>query len=114
MSPWAFLAPALLVFAIFKFWPTLDGIYLSFFDVRPYLGNQWVGAANFTHAFTDPALGAAVWHTLLDAAGTVAASMVAGFLLALQQEGPARHVRIIRTAAFLPVVTAMVVVAEIW
>jgi multiple sugar transport system permease protein len=114
VSPWTFLAPALLVLAVFKFWPTLDGLYLAFFNVRPYLGNQWVGVANFTHAFTDPALGAAVWHTLLDATVTVASSMLAGFLLALLLEGPARHVRIIRTAAFLPVVTAMVVVAEIW
>lgn len=114
MSPWVFLAPAMVFLGVFKFWPTLRGIYYSFFDVRPYLGNQWVGWANFTRAIHDPDLRSAVWHTLIDAAATVALSMLVGFLLALLLEGPARHVRILRTAAFLPVVTAMVVVAELW
>ncbi|HEY5223273.1 MAG TPA: sugar ABC transporter permease [Microbacteriaceae bacterium] len=114
VSPWAFLAPALLVFAVFKFWPTLYGMFLSFFNVRPYLGNQWIGFDNFTRAFNDPTLFAATWHTLLDAAVTVAASMLIGFFLALLLEGPTLHLRIVRTAAFLPVVTAMVVVAQLW
>ena len=35
--------------------PTVRGIYYSFFDVRPYLGNQWVGWANFTCTIVPPA-----------------------------------------------------------
>jgi multiple sugar transport system permease protein len=114
VSPWLFLAPALGFFAFFKFWPALWGMYLSFFNVRPYLGNQWVGTANFRHAFTDPVLRAAVWHTLVDAGASVAGAMLVGFLLALLLEAPARHVRVLRTAVFLPAVTAMVAVAELW
>lgn len=113
-SPWVFLAPALVFLGVFKFWPTVQGIYYSFFNVRPYLGNQWVGWANFSHAVHDTGLRTAAWHTVIDAAATVLLSMLVGFLLALLLEGPARHVRILRTAAFLPVVTAMVVVAELW
>ncbi|MFF7144138.1 MULTISPECIES: carbohydrate ABC transporter permease [Streptomyces] len=113
-SPWAFLAPALIAIGVFKFVPTVWGAYLGFFNVQPYLGNQWVGLDNFDKAFHDPGLTSAVGHTLIDAAVVVIASMVVGFLLALLLEGPARHLRILRTAAFLPVVTAMVVVAELW
>jgi multiple sugar transport system permease protein len=109
-----FLAPALIVFAIFKFWPTLYGIYLSFFDVRPYLGNQWIGIENYVNAFNDPRIRSATLHTVLDAGVTVFASIVIGFGLALLLEGPALHLRMVRTAAFLPVVTAMVVVAQLW
>jgi multiple sugar transport system permease protein len=114
VNHWLFLAPALGFFAFFKFWPAIWGMYLSFFTVRPYLGNQWIGAANFHHAFTDPALRSAVWHTLVDAAASVGGAMLVGFLLALLLEAPARHVRILRTAVFLPAVTAMVAVAELW
>jgi multiple sugar transport system permease protein len=112
--PWAFLAPALAFFAVFKFWPVIWGAYLSFFHVRPYLGNEWAGTANFTRAFNDPDLRAAVWHTVLDAVVSVAGSMLVGFLLALLLESPARGVRILRTAVFLPAVTAMVAIAELW
>jgi multiple sugar transport system permease protein len=114
LSPWLFLAPALAFFAVFKFWPSIWGVYLSFFHVRPYLGNQWLGLANFSRAFQDPDLRAAVGHTMLDAVVSVAGSMAVGFGLALLLEGPARHVRILRTAVFLPAVTAMVAIAELW
>jgi multiple sugar transport system permease protein len=99
---------------VFKFWPTVWGAYLSFFNVRPYLGNLWIGTANFTRALTDPVLRTAVLHTGIDTVATVGLSMFVGFFLALLLEGPARHLRILRTAVFLPVVTAMVVVAELW
>jgi len=112
--PWLFLAPALAFFGVFRFWPTVWGMYLSLFHVRPYLGNQWVGFGNFTRAFSDPDLRSAVLHTLVDAAATVVGSAFAGFCLALLLEGPARHLRVLRTAAFLPVVVSMVAVAELW
>jgi multiple sugar transport system permease protein len=114
LTPWLFLAPALAFFSVFKFWPSIWGVYLSFFHVRPYLGDQYVGFENFHRAFTDPDLRAAVGHTVLDAVVAVVGSMLVGFLLALLLEGPARHVRVLRTAVFLPAVTAMVAVAELW
>jgi multiple sugar transport system permease protein len=114
LSPWLFLAPALAFFAVFKFWPSIWGIYLSLFHVRPYLGDQYVGLDNFNRTLSDTDLRAAVWHTVLDALVAVAGSMLVGFLLALLLEGPARHVRVLRTAVFLPAVTAMVAVAELW
>jgi multiple sugar transport system permease protein len=112
--PWLFLAPAIVLLAVFRFWPTVWGVYLSFFDVRPYLGNQWIGFANFSRAFGDPALISAVWHTVFDALASVVGSAFLGFCLALLLEGPARHLRLLRTAAFLPVVIAMVAAAELW
>src|SRR2546423_7770550 len=114
LTPWLFLAPALAFFAVFKFWPSIWGVYLSLFNVQPYLGDQWVGLANFQRTASDPDLHAAVGHTVLDAVVQVAGSMLVGFLLALLLEGAARHVRILRTAVFLPAVTAMVAVAELW
>jgi multiple sugar transport system permease protein len=114
LVPWLFLTPALAFFVVFKFWPSIWGIWLSLFNVQPYLGDKWVGTQNFSRALSDPDLRAAVWHTVLDAAIQVAGSMFVGFLLALLLESPARHVRILRTAVFLPAVTAMVAVAELW
>jgi multiple sugar transport system permease protein len=99
---------------VFKAWPTIWGVYLSLFHVRPYLGNQYVGGANYQKLFSDADLGAAVTHTVLDAFAAVAGSILVGFGLALLLEGPARHVRMLRTAVFLPTVIAMVAAAELW
>jgi multiple sugar transport system permease protein len=112
--PWLFLAPALVFFGVFRFWPTVWGVYLSLYHVRPYLGNQWVGFGNFTRAFHDPDLRSAAAHSLIDASASVAGSIVLGFCLALLLEGPARHLRLLRTAVFVPVVVSMVAVAELW
>ena len=101
-------------FGVFKFWPVIWGAYLSLFHVRPYLGNEWLGLANYRRAFSDTDLRAAVGHTVLDTVVSVAGSMLVGFLLALLLESPARGVRLLRTAVFLPTVTAMVAIAELW
>ncbi|HZP51247.1 sugar ABC transporter permease [Actinocrinis sp.] len=114
LMPWLYLAPVLVFIGVFKLWPTIWGVYLSFFHVRPYLGNQYVAGANYQRAFSDPDLRAAVLHTVIDAVGAVAGSILVGFALALLLEGPARHLRILRTAVFLPTVVAMVAAASLW
>src|SRR5437764_11923867 len=112
--PWLFLAPALILFLYFKIMPLLQGVKMSFYDVRPYLGDRYVGWGNYADATTQPLFTQAIWQTILLAVGTTAGSIVLGFLLAILVERPARHLWLVRTAAFLPVVTTMAVVAEVW
>ena len=114
LGPWLYLAPLLLFIGVFKVWPTVWGVYLSFFHVRPYLGNQYVGTANYSKLFSDPDLRSAVVHTFFDAVFVVSGSIFVGFWLAVLLQGPARHIRILRTAVFLPTVIAMVAAAELW
>src|SRR5260221_5358860 len=64
-TTWLYLAPVLVFIAVFKAWPTVWGVYLSFFHVRPYLGNQYVGGANYQKLFSDADLRAAVTHTVI-------------------------------------------------
>lgn len=113
-TPWLFLAPALLLFALFKFLPMWRAVEMSFHEVRPYLGDRWVGGANYTQVVTDEAFLAAIGHTVVLAIGQTGGSVLLGLVLALLLEGTARRLWIIRTAVFLPTVTAMAVVAEVW
>ena len=39
LTPWLFLAPALLLFLYFKFIPMAQAVQMSFQEVRPYLGD---------------------------------------------------------------------------
>jgi multiple sugar transport system permease protein len=114
LLPWFFLLPALILFAVFKFVPMVRAIEMSFHEVRPYLGDQWVGMANYTAVVTDDAFRDAIWHTVLLAVGQTGGSLLIGLVLALLLEGTARHLWFVRTAVFLPTVAAMAVVAEVW
>ncbi|MFC8146351.1 carbohydrate ABC transporter permease [Streptomyces paradoxus] len=112
--PWLFLAPGLLLALVFKFLPMGKGVWLSFFDVRPFLGDKWVGLDNYTRVLTDHRFQDAIGHTLVLGVGMSLGGIVVGSALALLLEGQARSLKIIRTAVFLPVVTATAVVGEMW
>ncbi|QOV40049.1 sugar ABC transporter permease [Streptomyces ferrugineus] len=112
--PWLFLAPGLLLALVFKFWPMAKGVWLSFFDVRPFLGDQWIGLDNYARVLTDHRFQDAIGHTLILGMGQSLGAILLGFVLALLLEGQARSLKIIRTAVFLPAVTATAVVGELW
>ncbi|MFC5825549.1 carbohydrate ABC transporter permease [Nonomuraea insulae] len=111
---WLFLAPALLLFLYFKFIPMFVGLWKSLFKVQTFLGDEWVGLQNYQTIITDDEFGAAIWQSMVLALGTTLGSLVLGLVLALLIEGPARYLWFVRTAAFLPVVTTMAAVAEVW
>src|SRR5258707_15471451 len=98
LLPWAFLAPALILFALFKFVPMARAVSMSFYEVRPYLGDRWVGTDNFVAIGGDDAFGRAIWQTLLLAVGQTAGSLLIGLVLALLLEGQARSPWFVRPA----------------
>ncbi|MFE0069220.1 carbohydrate ABC transporter permease [Nonomuraea sp. NPDC059023] len=112
--PWLFLAPAIILFALFKFIPMGNALVMSFQDVQPFLGNKWVGTGNYATMLASEGFHSAAWHTIVLAVGQTAGSMALGFALALLMEGQSRKLGFIRSAAFLPVVVPMAVVAELW
>ncbi|MEV4776034.1 carbohydrate ABC transporter permease [Microbacterium sp. LWH12-1.2] len=112
--PWAFLMPALLLFLVFRYIPMVQAIGMSVENVRPYLGNEFVGLKNYETILSDPAFRDATINTLVLAFGQTLGCLVLGFLLALLLEGQTRKLSFIRSAAFLPVVVPMAVIAELW
>lgn len=114
LTPWVFLAPALILFGYFKFYPIAYGARLSLFDVAILGDNTYVGLENFGRALQDTFLREAFWHTVVYVLLAVGLSATIGFLLALALEGQARHIRLLRTAVFLPAVVTVAVVAEVF
>ncbi|MDX5628712.1 MULTISPECIES: sugar ABC transporter permease [unclassified Brenneria] len=114
LTPWLFLAPALIVFTWFKFIPMIQGMIMSFYQVNFGQPNDWVGLDNFSRLFSDGDLHHATINTLINVVVTSLASAFIAFFLAIALEGPARHLRFIRTAIFLPAITSAAIVAEMW
>ena len=114
LAPWLFLAPALAVFLYFKFIPMARGLQMGFYRVSFGGDDEWVGWDNFARVFSEEALRSAAGRTLLYVLVTVSLSAFIALLLAQALQGQARHLRILRTAIFLPAVTSAAVVAEVW
>ena len=117
---WLFVAPALLVIAVFFVVPVGAALLLSLTDFDIYAiadphRLRVVGAANYVHLLGDPRLWIALRNTLyfvlVGGPLSVAVSLGAAMLLS------ARLVRFrgfFRTVLFLPVVTTLVAVAVVW
>lgn len=114
LAVWLFLVPAAVLGLYFKFIPMAEGLRLSFFKVQPFLGDVFVGLDNYAAVLTDARFMEALGHTVVLGVTQTLGALVVGFLLALLLEGQARSLWILRTTIFLPVVTALAVVGEIW
>ncbi|TAP43549.1 sugar ABC transporter permease [Arthrobacter sp. S39] len=114
LAIWLFLVPAAVLGLYFKFIPMFEGIRLSLFKVQPFLGDVFVGFDNYINVLTDARFMDALGHTVVLGVTQTLGALVVGFVLALLLEGQARSLWVLRTAIFLPVVTALAVVGEIW
>ncbi|RIX52153.1 sugar ABC transporter permease [Paenibacillus nanensis] len=110
-----FLAPSLVLFAVFLFYPLIQSIYLSFHltDPRGHVA-AYVGFDNFTQLFASSAfwnsLGVTVKFTLL----TVPAGIIAGLLLAAFTHTKLKGMSFFRFIFSLPVALSVSTSAIIW
>ena len=119
-AAWAFVAPALMVIAVFFFLPVLAGFALSFTDFDIYaladIGNlRFVGLANYVELLQTPlfwkALGNTLYFVIVGVPLSIAVSLGAALLL---NSKLARFKSFFRVALFAPVVTTLVAVAIVW
>jgi multiple sugar transport system permease protein len=112
LAIWLFLAPAAVLGLYFKFIPMVEGIRLSLFKVQPFLGDVFVGFDNYIRVLTDARFMEALGHTVVLGLTQTLGALVVGFVLALLLEGQSRSLWVLRTAIFLPVVTALAAVGK--
>lgn len=120
LSGWAFLAPALLLIAVFFFLPVIAALLLSFTDFDIYaLGDlnrlRFVGLDNYRQLLQSPlfwtALGNTAYFVIVGGPLSVTVSLGAALLVNSHLN---RYPGLFRTALFLPVVTTLVAVAVVW
>jgi len=117
LTPYLFIAPAILVMFGGLVFPVLDAVYLSFFDWeigRKFSTAPFVGFENFTRMIVDPNVWESIWVTIRFGFWTITIEVVLGVGLALMLEKPIRGASIFRTIFILPLMVSPVVVALIW
>ena len=56
LAPFLYLAPMILLLAVFTYWPLIHTVYLSFvqWNMNPDQPMRWVGTANYRGIFQSP------------------------------------------------------------
>ena len=114
LSPYLWVAPALLVYGVFTLAPLVSGLWLSLLRWDGIEPATFVGLRNFERLFRDEKLASALLHNVQYAVGTVSGKIVLSLGLALLLNQALRGRGFYRTALFLPVVMSFVVVGILW
>lgn len=114
VTAYGFLSAALVVFAVFSWWPIVRGVVLSFQQVNFVTSPDWVGWENFERLFADP-LFVVAWRNT--AYFTVLALLI-GFgvpFVTAVVLNELRHAKgYFRLLVYLPVMLPPVVTALLW
>lgn len=113
-TPWLIIAPALVLIALWGYYPLARGMLMAFQDYKIAGDSPLVGLDNFITLFLDYSWWLSIWRTVI----YVVLSMVFGFtapiLLALLLSEVPRGKVFFRTLFFLPQVTSGLVIVLLW
>jgi raffinose/stachyose/melibiose transport system permease protein len=116
--PWLgllYLTPGIVLYAVVVLVPVCQGVWLSFFNWNGVTTATWAGLSNYTGFLRDPALRAAVEHTLYFIVFFSLLPIVLGLLSAvLSSYKGVRGAGIFRAVIFMPQVITPAVIAVVW
>ncbi len=105
---WAFVAPAVILIAIFFLIPIGWSLLISLQANNLIAPSHYVGLANYKALTKDAAFRSAIGHTLLYTVIFVPVSVAAALALAVALNRKIRGIRFYRLAVFVPLVTSTV------
>lgn len=113
LAPLLFLAPALLMFAVYVVVPIFQSIWISFEDWDGLGPRTWVGLANYVELFQDEAFYTSLWNNILWLLLYLLA-VPAGLAIALFLNQTVAGIRLYKSLFFFPFVISQVVVGLIF
>ena len=113
LQAWLFLAPALILLAVFSFWPVGFGSYLAFTDYSLIRPTSWVGLDNFRYIFDNDMFVTGLTNSLLFLL-MVPFVQIGALGLAVLVNNQLPGIRYFRAAFYVPVVTTVSVVGIMW
>lgn len=113
--PYVLLFPSIAIVAVFLILPSLQALYLSFFEVSPF-GNRllFVGLDNFREILTSANYHASLRISLLFAVAVVLLSMTASLGMAVLASKPVRGIGFYRTFLLWPYAFSPAVAGIVW
>jgi len=113
LTAYLFLLPALVLLAVFTFYPVLFGTALSLFEYDVITPPRFVGFDHFRALWHDRYFWTALENSMKYLA-VVPVLQICAIMLAVWVRRPLRGIAWFRAAYYLPVVTSIVVVGILW
>jgi len=114
-SAYWLLAPILVFFAVFQYYPILKSIVISFTQYGLLLPQTpFVGLQNYVSQFQDPLFLSALGNTLIFVGAAVGVGVTLALTLAVFVERTGRWAKVYRTLYFVPVVTSLMATSMVW
>jgi alpha-glucoside transport system permease protein len=110
LRPWFWLAPALLLLAVFLVYPTLQTVWLSLYDAR---SEAFVGLANYQFVFGDDGMLLALRNNVIWLIVFTGAAVGLGLLFAVLVDR-VPYEALARSVVFLPMAISFVAAGVIW
>lgn len=107
------LLPAVVLFALFSWWPILRGLVIAFQKTN-LITTSWIGIENFQRVLADPLLGQALANTALYAGLALLIGFPVPIFFAVMLAEMRRSRRISSFLVFLPTVIPPVVSILLW
>ncbi len=113
--PIVFLAPFMTVFIIFKVYPVILAVTMSFQEFQGVQSQEWVGLTNYQNVFKLVRFEQALKNTTLYTIGTLLILIPLPLILAvLLDSGRVIKSTVFRTLLFLPALTSLVVAGTVF
>ncbi|TFG81442.1 MAG: sn-glycerol-3-phosphate ABC transporter permease UgpA [Spirochaetales bacterium] len=115
--PYLLVLPQMVIVFVFFFWPSLQGVWQSFFLQDPFGGRIiFVGFENYTRLFTDPsyAYGESFRVSVAFAGAVAVLSMVVALFLATQANKKIQFSSFYKTMMIWPYAVATMVAGVLW
>ena len=113
LAPWAFLAPGLIMFAVYVIAPIFESIWISFYEWDGLGPMSWVGLDNYVELISDDSFYTSLYNNVLWLVLYLLA-IPAGLAVALFLNQTVAGIRLYKSLFFFPFVISQVVVGLIF
>ncbi len=110
----ALLAPSLVIFSVFIFYPLARTVWLGFYREDPFGGRVYAGFEQYSDVLVSGDFRHSLWVTLLFAIITVGCGLVFGVALATLAHQRIKGITVFRTIFSSTVATSVAVASLIW
>ncbi|WCF07290.1 sugar ABC transporter permease [Paenibacillus thiaminolyticus] len=111
---YAFIAVALVVFAVFTAYPVVSALIISFQDYKP-LGSTFIGFDNYINSFKDPLFWKSIVNTAVYTVLTVPVALIISFVVAILILPLNKKLQTtFKAVYYLPAVASGVAMSVVW
>ncbi|MCK4543269.1 MAG: sugar ABC transporter permease [Spirochaetales bacterium] len=110
ITPWFWIAPALILLLVFLIYPVINTIYLSFQNAN---STEFVGFANYKYIFTDEKMLTPLKNNLLWLVFFTGVTVTLGLVIAVLSDR-VKYEAAAKAAVFLPMAISFVAAGVIW